>query len=276
MLHNLKETLLSTEMVVDNEYLSQYCDLILRNFHRKREKFKTQKHHIIPKSFYDIMGTPIDNSSENVVNLIYSDHIFAHYLLSLCTVDKLKYFNVIAVRKMVSTGNGEQLDTLIENLPMLQSLYEFSREYFSTMPIKRSHQLSDDARKRIGDAHRGLTLPQDVINKIKETKQNKSEEEKLLTRRKMSESHRGKKMPDAQRRKISESLTGNKSNSEEVRKQISQRMMGNTIAKGNTVAQGRIWVTNESGSKMIYPSELQHYIELGYTKGRKITKKGEI
>ena len=71
MLHNLKETLLSTEMVVDNEYLSQYCDLILRNVHRKREKFKTQKHHIIPKSFYDIMGTPIDNSSENVVNLIY-------------------------------------------------------------------------------------------------------------------------------------------------------------------------------------------------------------
>ena len=43
----LKEKLLVLDLVVDNEYLDKYVELIESNRETKREKFKTQKHHII-------------------------------------------------------------------------------------------------------------------------------------------------------------------------------------------------------------------------------------
>ena len=47
-MQNLKEKLLSLGIVEDNEYLDFYCTLIENNRDTKREKYKTQKHHIIP------------------------------------------------------------------------------------------------------------------------------------------------------------------------------------------------------------------------------------
>ena len=43
-----KEILLTYEGFINNEYLDKYCELINKNINRINEKFKTQKHHIIP------------------------------------------------------------------------------------------------------------------------------------------------------------------------------------------------------------------------------------
>lgn len=37
-------------------------------------------------------------------------------------------------------------------------------------------------------------------------------------------------------------------------------------------AIGRIWICNNNGSKMIYPSELDKYLQIGYIKGRKFNR----
>lgn len=91
-MQELKEKLLSLDVFEDNEYLDFYCDLIEKNRNTKREKFKTQKHHIIPRCYFKYKNLKIDNSKNNLVDLIYANHVMAHYYLCLCTTDlELKY-----------------------------------------------------------------------------------------------------------------------------------------------------------------------------------------
>lgn len=87
----LKVKLLNTNYFIDNEYLNKYCELIELNKNTKKERPKTQSHHIIPVSYFKISKLPIDNSKENKVNLLYKNHILAHYYLCLCTNGKFKY-----------------------------------------------------------------------------------------------------------------------------------------------------------------------------------------
>ena len=93
-MENLKEKLLSLGVFLDNEYLDFYCTLIINNKDTIKERFITQKHHIIPKTYYKLNNIEINNSKNNIVNLLYKDHILAHYYLCLCikaTEKKLAY-----------------------------------------------------------------------------------------------------------------------------------------------------------------------------------------
>ena len=71
----LKTILLQLNIVEDNEYLDKYCELIETNKVTKRVKGKTHKHHIIPKSYYKINGISVDNSPNNLVNLLFKEHM---------------------------------------------------------------------------------------------------------------------------------------------------------------------------------------------------------
>lgn len=82
----LKETLMSLNVFIDNEYFDEYIDIINNNIDRKREKFKTQKHHIIPRAYFKHNKLLLDNSDNNIVNLLYKDHILVHYYLCQCTL----------------------------------------------------------------------------------------------------------------------------------------------------------------------------------------------
>ena len=88
----IKVKLLNTNYFIDNEYLDKYCELIELNKDTKKERPKTQSHHIVPVSYFKLSKLPIDNSKENRVNLLYKDHILVHYYLCLCTKGKFKYY----------------------------------------------------------------------------------------------------------------------------------------------------------------------------------------
>ena len=75
---NLKEKLLQLNVFEDNEYLDLYVSLIQSNIYTEKQKFKTQRHHIIPRCFYRLHNMDIDNSTKNIVNLLFKDHILAH------------------------------------------------------------------------------------------------------------------------------------------------------------------------------------------------------
>ena len=95
---SLKNRLLELKVFVDNEYLDEYIHLIEKNKQTKRIKFKTQKHHIIPKKYYKVSNLEVNESKDNIINLLYSDHVLAHYLLCLC-IDKtlpLYYYMLLA------------------------------------------------------------------------------------------------------------------------------------------------------------------------------------
>jgi len=84
----MKNKLKKLKGIIINKYFRKYCDLILKNKNTPDIKFKTQKHHIIPKFYFKTNNLEIDNSKENLVNLLYKDHILAHYYLCLFLIDK--------------------------------------------------------------------------------------------------------------------------------------------------------------------------------------------
>lgn len=82
-----KQELLSINYVVDNEYLDKYVSIINNNETTKKEKYKTNCHHIIPRQYFVRNNIPIDNSDKNIVNLSAKDHVLSHYYLALCVLD---------------------------------------------------------------------------------------------------------------------------------------------------------------------------------------------
>ena len=82
---------------IDNEYMDRYADLMLLNLLTKKERGKTQVHHIIPvntikKDDEDIWGGQLRyqrikqarKEKSDSVNLLYKDHLLAHAYLTLC------------------------------------------------------------------------------------------------------------------------------------------------------------------------------------------------
>lgn len=88
-IQELKEKLLNTNYFIDNDYLDKYCELIVNNLKTEKIINETERHHILPKSYFKIIESKIDNSSSNTINLKFQYHILAHYFLVLSTMGKL-------------------------------------------------------------------------------------------------------------------------------------------------------------------------------------------
>jgi hypothetical protein len=50
IMNSLKQKLLSTNYFIDNNYLDQYVELVSQP--TEKAAFKTQSHHIIPKTYF--------------------------------------------------------------------------------------------------------------------------------------------------------------------------------------------------------------------------------
>ena len=122
---NLKETLLSLDGFVDNEYLDKYVQLVERNKTTASKRCLTNRHHIIPRAWFSLNDKPVDNNPTNLVTLSYREHNLAHYYLCLCTKGKLLYANELALECLKSRDKlGEQNRKLIESLPLYNIIYK--------------------------------------------------------------------------------------------------------------------------------------------------------
>lgn len=101
----LKDELISLNIAIQNEYLDMYCTLIENNRNTPKQRYKTNKHHIIPRNYFKENNRQVDNSQENIVNLTYADHFLAHYYLSMCCVGRYKFYNELAVEYLQSKYN---------------------------------------------------------------------------------------------------------------------------------------------------------------------------
>ena len=154
----LKTKLLNTNYFIDNEYLDKYCKLIIDNLETKKEKYKTQSHHILPMCYFKSVKLEIDNSKENKVNLLYINHILAHYYLCLCTEGNFKYrlangFFHLTSRKWKYEEFNPELD-----LSEYQKLHE---EWRKSMAQEESRKI------RCKQLFTGVKFPPEVIAKRK-------------------------------------------------------------------------------------------------------------
>lgn len=128
-LAQIRKKLLETEEFKDDEYLQQYCELLINNIANVYDASRMHRHHIIPRSYYKYNNKEVDNSDDNLVNLLFKDHIIAHYLLYMSSSTLIqKYCNAHAV---IHLSRQEHLtfDNIVEkfkeiDLEACQKLYE--------------------------------------------------------------------------------------------------------------------------------------------------------
>ena len=117
--NELKNFILSFNIFEDNQFLDEYCNLILLNLTKEKIKYKTQRHHFIPVCYYKYTyklsrkDAIIYSEQHNnfCVNLLYTDHILAHYYLCLAVKDHkhIKYRLYNTLRIMLSRNSNQHL-----------------------------------------------------------------------------------------------------------------------------------------------------------------------
>lgn len=288
---DMKQKLLSINLVVDNEFLDAYCSLCIDNKETVAQKFKTQRHHIVPKYYFNKNKLQIDNSFENLVNLQYRDHILAHYYLALCARElefsaaMIYAINVIAGSKMTSECLKNKLEEFIKSLDHYQELYEAS------MIIKaknlsqklKGKKVSAEARKNMSEAKKGHKQSEESNRKRSETllgrkkswagrKQTQEEIErrrlKLLghstseeTRRKISESNRGKQLSDGTKDKISKANKG--------------KTAWNKGLEANNKNKKAMYLPLNLTIKYVEPNNVQEYLLAGWILGNPKVRKSK-
>lgn len=209
-MQNLKEKLLALGIFEDNEYLDKYVELIESNRDTKKEKFKTDRHHIIPKAYFKYKNIELDNSKDNFVYLLYKNHVLAHYYLAKCSKnDYIRYCNECAVNYTISKLTKQSDVEIIESLDGWQKFKEDYMLLKSTKHKNWYNSLSEEeksifkkklsqGKKKYFETHSGTWLGK------KHTEESK---EKMSISAKKRGGHA---FTEEQKRKISESNKGRK------------------------------------------------------------------
>lgn len=260
---NIKDKLLETGFFVENEFLYKYCDLIRLNRDTKQEKFKTQKHHILPRTYFKEVGIEQDDTQDNIVNLYFSDHALAHYYLTLCVKEcRLKY-KLLCAFKFIYGANKEKMENIAEFDTQidLQTTYEEIKRNTSLYRTGyKNKPMSEQGRKNISNAHKGMTPP----NKGKPM----SKEQRGL----LSKIHRGRPKSEAwkqSRRHKSSPHT------EEHKKKISNSLIGHAVSdetkkKIGKVNKNKKWMTNGKETVLVKENDISSFLERGFVYGRKL------
>jgi len=201
----MKEKLIKLGFVIDNEYLDKYCDLIQRNLITKKEKFKTQAHHIIPRY------TKLNNNE--IVNLTYKDHILAHYYLCFCSSNnKYKFANENTIIHIFGHRSNK---ISIEELQVLLPEYEkilIDRNKEMSLKFKgkkRSPETIAKMSASLKGKHYNNRKPMSEKTKKLLSEINKGKSSYIRTaehRKLMSEKFKGHIVSEETKQKISETL----------------------------------------------------------------------
>ena len=147
----LKNKLLNLNLVIDNEYLDKYCDII-NNGASKKIKYISQVHHIVPKYYFLYNNLPVDNTKENKIVLTHRNHLLAHYYLAKCSsTDKYKVANIEAIKQ--AFNNPYARTALKNNISELLDDYDelcfFANQYKSEKYKGTKHIHKNDVEKRV-------------------------------------------------------------------------------------------------------------------------------
>ena len=121
----IEQKLLQTGMFLENKYFNAYIDLIIQNATTAVQEGKTQKHHILQRKWFDYQNLKIDSTKANLVNLLFKDHILAHYYLCKCTTAWLAKANTVTLINMTSMRKSKSaVESIIDELDEFQAEYE--------------------------------------------------------------------------------------------------------------------------------------------------------
>ena len=156
-----------------------------------------ERHHIVPRC---MGGT---NNKDNLIDLYAREHFIAHKLLAEENPDNSKLIHAWALMSRLNNCKGKY-----ELTPK-----EYEEAKIAFIKLLKDKPLSEEHRKKIGDATRGHVVPESARQAV--AKANASRVWSEESRKKMSNSMSGEKHPlfgthatEETKRKISESHKG--------------------------------------------------------------------
>lgn len=173
---DLKSKLISTGYFIDNDYLDKYLNLIIKNKDTLKA-FGYETHHILQRKYFKIINADVDETESNKVNLLYKDHILAHYYLSLCTTNDLKISNIQCFLMMTFYKNKLTDDEkdIYRSLDEYQTLYEKWIMWLSENGPKRySDDWSEYSRNLISKMFKGKPKSDEHKKHLKEARDSHS------------------------------------------------------------------------------------------------------
>lgn len=192
----IKQILLDLDLVIDNEYLSKYLELMENNINTQKMAGATQRHHLIPISAYKHIHkistreeTETKNFKNFCVNLLYSDHLLAHYYLCLCSkTSAMLYSNFKAIQfifqnKCVEKDLRAELEAMyknfIANLPRYQEMYAITAQIQAQKSretiLKNKNIHSEETRAKIRE-----TREKNKLTKVTTVRIHKDNVEKVI------------------------------------------------------------------------------------------------
>ena len=257
----IKENLLKINLVVDNEYLDKYVELIINNYYTESKKFITNSHHIIPRCYYKHNHMLVDNNSRNKVNLLIKDHLLAHYYLYKCALED--WFKLSNLRSIKFSQNYSHKIEDITDEWISENLEDISNLWSESNRLQSENSLDVTGNK---NPFYGKHHTAESKEKISRAKTNPSE----LTRQKLSNALSGKKQSKETIEKRIQSLRLAHKNSTNngfanVGEKISETKRRN--GSGNN-RKGKLHIVNlQTGkNKYILPEDYTKYTLQGYTK----------
>lgn len=273
--------LIEQNIIINNEYFKKYIKLIEANKDTKKEKFKTQIHHIIPKHIFKNLNLELDDSTVNKVNLTFSDHALAHYYLANCTTGVFLYSNICALNHILGVKYfSENEKTFIKNLPNLENLYVQAMKIQSekTHKNKKGIKFTEDHKKKMSEANKGRIyvnngeietqikpekLEEYLLKGFKTGRKYKHSEE---TKKKIGSNNKGRKHTWETRQKIKEARKkqveksgepgSHKKTTEQEKQKSRERMLGSR------------WMHKDNTIKHILKKNISEYIADGWKFGR--------
>ena len=237
----LKTKLLTTGYFEDNEYLYKYLDVVCNMRQDFYNSDTMQMHHILPRSYYEIVNLKLDNSSDNLVSLLYKDHLLAHYFLAQCTKGLLHKAMCNAFMMLTNFSLPEEQE-FIKTLNSYQILYEQTSKFRQGIePPNKGKAMSAEQRIKISNSLLGHTVSA-------ETRKRQSEAQKNMS-------------PEKRAKILAAAKARNFHFSEEQRKQKSIKAMGHPVSAETrakisaTRKQKQLtfkWITNGSINKQIF------------------------
>ena len=190
--NELKNFILSFNIFEDNQFLDEYCNLILLNLTKEKIKYKTQRHHFIPVCYYKYTyklsrkDAIIYSEQHNnfCVNLLYTDHILARYYLCLAVKDHehIKYRLYNTLRGMLNRNSNQHIkldcNEIINqikelDLSKIQQIYEEHSRLSIELNSGENNGMygkhhTPQARKKISQSLKGRKMSEEFRKKNSE------------------------------------------------------------------------------------------------------------
>lgn len=187
-------------MFLQNKYTSWYQALVEKRRINPPDGY-SESHHVIPKS---LGGS---NVKSNLVRLTAREHFVAHKLLVRMTTGDSKRRMIFALNRTTSSTKFA---------PSSREIARIREAYASQL---RGIPRSEETKKRISDAVKGFTMPEEAKAKISAAFTGKPKSESF--KRQMSERLKDSERDASRRAKISASSKG-RVMSEESKRKISE------------------------------------------------------